>query len=139
LEKEKVFVLEHGFIVDYDDYVELKKIVREEVNALIASVGYDPKRLKYEFQHQRNVADLATFPRFTKEIVKHLVPEKLRHLLYNNQHTFGKKPFCVKLFDAIRGELVYTSSCLECIAFEFRNKHIECVIRVICTSLLKFV
>jgi hypothetical protein len=124
LEKEKVFVLQHGFVLDYADYVKLKDIVRKEVNALIAAVGHDPKRLKYEFQHQRNVADVATFPRFTKEIVKHLVPEQWRHLLYNNpQHTFGKKPFCVKLFDAIRGELVYTSSCLECIACEFGNKH----------------
>ena len=117
--KDKVFVLEHGFIVEYADYVKLKGIVKDEVTALINTVGHDPTRLKHEFQHQRNVADLATFPRFTKEIVKLLVPQQLRHLLYNNpNHTFGKKEFSVKLFHAIYGEFDCTAKGLECLSFE---------------------
>jgi hypothetical protein len=104
-EKKKMFVLKHGFIINYTAYTHLNQVVEKEVNAFIDQVARAPNILLHQYNMRRNVMDVATFPDFTNDVVNFLAPERLRHVLYNNpNHTFRRKEFNVKLFEAVTGE-----------------------------------
>jgi hypothetical protein len=102
-----MYVMENGFVLQPSKHKMMKLAIESEVEGLVEKVGKDPDNILKAY----NKSDTLAFPVFTKEIVKLLVPERLRHLIFKSlTHDFGKKEFNVLLLDSIKRELcVFTS------------------------------
>jgi hypothetical protein len=96
------FHVGNGFVLKLDKRTELKKLVMEDVNKVVAESEGHHSLVREAFLGRHNNGDPAGLRAFCKKVTECLVPLKLRHLLYKSPtKIFGNKEFTKKLFEAV--------------------------------------
>lgn len=102
-------MLPHNFLLTTHAYDDLKRVIGnnlEKVEDTIPKEERTAERFIKEFSKFHNINDKAALPGYAQELVKHLVPVAIRHMLvYSTKKPLGNKQFAIKFFESTKSKL----------------------------------
>jgi hypothetical protein len=103
-----VFVLEHGFVLTAEVYLEIVKTLDAEIEEMVASLK-TKKKILSAFETRKK--GLGAFVQTAEMIRLNMVPLNMRHLInMATYHEFGKKEFNLNFCDAVKSESIQSIS-----------------------------